>query len=61
VRSRLYLIALERGFLDNIIDRVIVEPFVQIATHLSRLDRWLCNAVVLASPTTVEATEDSDE
>jgi NAD(P)H-quinone oxidoreductase subunit 5 len=61
VRSRLYLIALERGFLDSLIDRVIVAPFVQIATHLSRLDRWLCNAVASASPTTVEAMEDSDE
>jgi hypothetical protein len=61
VRNLLYLIALERGFLDSIIDRMIVEPFLQIATRLSRLDRWLCDAVVLASPTTVEAAEDQDE
>jgi NADH-quinone oxidoreductase subunit L len=62
VRRVLYLIALERGFLDNIIDRVLVEPFMRIASRLSRLDRWLCEAVVVAPPPApMEATEDPDE
>ena len=46
VRSRLFLIALERGFLDSILDRVIVEPFTRFARRLTRLDRWLCDAVM---------------
>jgi len=62
VRRTLYLVALERGFLDSIIDRVVVEPFMRIASHLSRLDRWLCDAVVAAPrPASIEATEDQDE
>jgi NAD(P)H-quinone oxidoreductase subunit 5 len=62
VRRLLYLVALERGFLDSIIDRVLVEPFVRIASHLSRLDRWLCDAVVAApQPAAIDAREDPDE
>ena len=62
MRHLLYLVALERGFLDSIIDRVLVEPFMRIASRLSRLDRWLCDAVVVApAPAAVEATEDQDE
>jgi NAD(P)H-quinone oxidoreductase subunit 5 len=61
-RLLLYLIALERGFLDTIVDRVVVEPFVRCATQLTRLDRWLCNAVIRARPTVViEGVEDRDE
>jgi hypothetical protein len=41
---RLFLIALERGFLDSTIDRFIVEPFAQLARRLTRLDAWLCDA-----------------
>jgi NADH-quinone oxidoreductase subunit L len=48
-RRRLFLIALERGFLDTILERAVVEPFVRLARALSRLDRWLC-AIVLAAP-----------
>jgi NADH-quinone oxidoreductase subunit L len=61
-RRLLYLIALERGFLDSIIDRVVVEPFMRVASHLSRLDRWLCDAVVLAPrKLPIEASEETDE
>src|SRR5439155_5472041 len=44
VRSLLYLVALERGFLDSFINRLVVEPFMRIASRLSQLDRWLCDA-----------------
>jgi NADH-quinone oxidoreductase subunit L len=48
LRRVLYLVALERGFLDSIIDRVVVEPFVGFANLLTRLDRWLCGDIVSA-------------
>jgi NADH-quinone oxidoreductase subunit L len=38
----LYLYALERGFLDALIDRFVVAPFVALASRLDRLDHWLC-------------------
>lgn len=38
----LYLIALERGFLDALIDRFVVAPFVALASALDRLDHRLC-------------------
>ncbi len=46
---RLFLIALERGFLDTVLERAVVDPFVRLARALSRLDGWLCD-VVLAAP-----------
>jgi NADH-quinone oxidoreductase subunit L len=46
VRRRLFLVALERGFLDQILDRAIVTPFTGLAHKLTRLDRWLCDAVI---------------
>jgi NADH-quinone oxidoreductase subunit L len=62
VRHRLFLVALERGFLDSILDRVVVDPFTWLARQLTRLDRWLCDAVVPARrPIPVEAGEDLDE
>jgi NADH-quinone oxidoreductase subunit L len=42
VRRHLFLIALERGFLDSILDRVVVDPFIRVARLLTRLDQWLC-------------------
>jgi NAD(P)H-quinone oxidoreductase subunit 5 len=42
VRRRLFLIALERGFLDSMLDRVVVEPFTRLAGLLTRFDQWLC-------------------
>jgi NAD(P)H-quinone oxidoreductase subunit 5 len=64
VRARrvLYLVALERGFLDSIIDRALVDPFICIASQLSRLDRWLCEALVAPSRMpAIETTEALDE
>jgi NAD(P)H-quinone oxidoreductase subunit 5 len=45
-RRRLFLVALERGFLDSLLDRAVVEPFTRLATRLARLDQWLCDAVL---------------
>jgi NADH-quinone oxidoreductase subunit L len=47
-RQRLFLIALERGFLDSVLDRLLVDPFTQGARLLTRLDQWLCDAVLPA-------------
>jgi NAD(P)H-quinone oxidoreductase subunit 5 len=63
LRRRLFLIALERGFLDSILDRVVVEPFQRLAQRLTRVDRWLCEIVIPAAPPAVaiEDVEDQDE
>ena len=62
VRRGLFLIALERGFLDSILDRWVVEPFTQLARLLTRLDRWLCDAVIRTrQPVAVDGGEDHDE
>jgi NAD(P)H-quinone oxidoreductase subunit 5 len=45
--GQLFLLALERGFLDSILDRFVVDPFVRLANRLTRLDHWLCDAVLL--------------
>ena len=47
-RRQLYLIALERGFLDTILERFVVEPFTRMAGLMTRLDQWLCDAVLPA-------------
>jgi NAD(P)H-quinone oxidoreductase subunit 5 len=62
MRRRLFLIALERGFLDSILDRVVVEPFTQLARRLTELDQWLCDVVMPARPpAAMEGGEDQDE
>lgn len=62
VRHRLFLIALERGFLDSALDRLVVEPFTAAARRLTRLDAWLCGVVLPARQTVVPgAPEDHDE
>jgi NADH-quinone oxidoreductase subunit L len=62
LRRVLFLLALERGFLDSLVDRAVVEPFTRSARWLSRLDRWLCDAVMSAgAPVASEAFEDRDE
>jgi NADH-quinone oxidoreductase subunit L len=61
-RRLLYLVALERGFLDSILDRVVVEPFGRLAGRLTRLDQWLCNAVIPARLSIdLERVDDRDE
>jgi NAD(P)H-quinone oxidoreductase subunit 5 len=62
LRRRLFLAALERGFLDHAIDRFIVEPFTSAARTLTRLDRWLCEATITARvPMMAGGDEDRDE
>jgi NAD(P)H-quinone oxidoreductase subunit 5 len=62
VRRLIYFVALERGFLDSIIDRLVVDPFIRLATQLTHLDRWLCNVVIPAQrETALEGGEDRDE
>lgn len=46
LRDPVYLLALERGFLDSALDRVLVAPFVRAARWLTRLDGRLCAAVL---------------
>jgi hypothetical protein len=59
---RLFLIALERGFLDSILDRVIVEPFTRLARQLTRLDGWLCDVILpTRRPVALAGREDQDE
>jgi len=61
LRRRVFLIALERGFLDSILDRVIVAPFISLARQLTRLDEWLCAAIVTRRPAALDAVDDRDE
>jgi NAD(P)H-quinone oxidoreductase subunit 5 len=60
-RRRVFLIALERGFLDNFLDRIVVEPFTGVAGRLTRLDEWLCGAVLPAQRPAAVAESDQDE
>jgi NAD(P)H-quinone oxidoreductase subunit 5 len=61
MRQRLFLIALERGFLDGILDRVVTEPFHRLARGLTRLDQWLCDAVLPAWRPAAVDRDDRDE
>jgi NAD(P)H-quinone oxidoreductase subunit 5 len=62
VRRRVFLIALERGFLDSILDRVVVEPFARAARQLTRLDVWLCDVLMpQRQPMAREGGDDRDE
>jgi NAD(P)H-quinone oxidoreductase subunit 5 len=62
VRRRLFLVALERGFLDSILDRFVVVPFTRLARQLTRLDVWLCDAVMTTRwPVAIEGGDDHDE
>jgi NAD(P)H-quinone oxidoreductase subunit 5 len=61
-RRRLFLIALERGFLDSLLDRIVVGPFTRLARQLTLLDQWLCDAVLAARrPVAVNTGEEQDE
>jgi NAD(P)H-quinone oxidoreductase subunit 5 len=62
MKRRLFVFALERGFLDSILDRFIVEPFTRVARQFTRLDEWLCDVVIPSRrPVAVEGGEDQDE
>jgi NAD(P)H-quinone oxidoreductase subunit 5 len=60
-RRQLFLLALERGFLDSILDRLVVEPFTRLAGVLTRLDQWLCDAVLPARLSDAVDGGDQDE
>ena len=53
-RRRLFLIALERGFLDVTLERFVVEPFMRLAGFLTRVDQWLCLPRLVGAPTPVD-------
>jgi NAD(P)H-quinone oxidoreductase subunit 5 len=59
VRRRLYLIALERGFLDSTLDWLVVEPFGRLAARLTDLDRLLCG-MIAARPSIATGGETVD-
>jgi NADH-quinone oxidoreductase subunit L len=61
VPRRLFLIALERGFLDNILDRAVTVPFTRLASLLTRLDEWLCDAVLITRVPAAADGSDRDE
>jgi hypothetical protein len=61
VRLRLFLIALERGFLDTLLDRIVTEPFTRVARLLTRLDQWLCDAALPARRPAAAEGGDQDE
>lgn len=62
MRRRVYLFALERGFLDATLDRLIVEPFHAITRWMARLDAFLCDFVLRRTPSIfVDAGDDRDE
>jgi len=44
-RHWLYLFAVERGFLDPLLDRSVIDPFLRSVRVLDRLDRFVCNMV----------------
>jgi NADH-quinone oxidoreductase subunit L len=61
-RRRVFLIALERGFLDSLLDCIVVRPFMRLARRLTLLDQWLCDAVLPSrQPLAVDTGEDQDE
>jgi NAD(P)H-quinone oxidoreductase subunit 5 len=59
-RRQLFLIALERGFLDSLLDQFVVEPFTRLAGLFTRLDQWLCGAL-LPARLPAAAERDHDE
>jgi NAD(P)H-quinone oxidoreductase subunit 5 len=61
VKARLYLVALERGFLDAVLDRLIVVPFQRVAGALGQLDRFLCGVAIGGSSLPPVAAEEGDD
>lgn len=61
IRQQLFLVALERGFLDSMLDRWVVEPFTRLARLLTRVDEWLCDAALLMRHAAFIDTGDRDE
>ncbi|MCC7418528.1 MAG: oxidoreductase [Acidobacteria bacterium] len=61
VRRRLFLAVLERGFLDSILERAVVQPFERTARRLTSLDRWLCGAPMSAGQPMAFEAESRDD
>jgi NAD(P)H-quinone oxidoreductase subunit 5 len=62
LRRRLFLFALERGFVDAVLDRFVVDPFYRVTRLMSRLDRFLCDVVTRQRPAIlIEAGDDRDD
>jgi NAD(P)H-quinone oxidoreductase subunit 5 len=61
IRHRLFLFALERGFLDALIDRLVIQPFYRITRAMTRLDRFLCDLAMRQPLTAIAGDEDRDE
>jgi NAD(P)H-quinone oxidoreductase subunit 5 len=62
VRRAVFLVALERGFLDTLLEQWVVTPFVAQSRRLTRLDQWLCRVVLPARQLdAVTADEGRDE
>ena len=55
LQRRLFLIALERGFLDSVLDRVVIAPFLRCARVLTRVDQWLCLRLQATTPGPVDS------
>lgn len=59
-RRAAYLVALERGYLDSLLDDFIVRPFVSVAQRLSAADAWLCGVVLPATAAAPGAGSDDE-
>lgn len=57
----LYLFALERGFLDSWLDRLVVAPFTTLTRRLTILDQRLCAAAAGASPAPLDDGSDGHD
>jgi len=60
MRRAVFLFALERGFQDSMLD-AILETLARLAHTLTRLDAWLCGAVLSLQTGGGDAAEDRDE
>jgi NAD(P)H-quinone oxidoreductase subunit 5 len=49
LRRVVFLTALERGFLDSVLDRFVVTPFIRVARGLTRVDQWLSGTTAAPS------------
>jgi NAD(P)H-quinone oxidoreductase subunit 5 len=57
-----FLIAIERGFLDTLLDRLVVAPFTRTANMLTAFDRRLCGALIpTAGASLVHEDDNRDE
>jgi NAD(P)H-quinone oxidoreductase subunit 5 len=59
-RRHVFLIAVERGFLDSMLDRVVVEPFTRLAGLLTRLDQRLCVLLPAQLPAAGDGAEQDE-